>query len=319
MTSLRHNPYVGSFHGVNVNLDEEKRATSNVMIESKNNPLVGLFRHSPPSSNHIIKSKILGLKGVIYPVDNNTKSVINQLQIGRLSGTTNKRAFEINFLDTIKKIPSKVFSQSQSSEADSPICLESDIEYVNSPLCSICINSYLDGDELLTLACSHCFHNECISQWFYQSCIDRDDGMPFNCPECRQNHIFSDDVSTSNDKKCTVIEVSEKNDSITPQLESQTSNLPVRSPTPYSQMGSPTPGSVLDHDISQMSFLHIGETVSNEYGYDFLSDFGSEINDVTNKKSSINSPIKSKSNVHNVNKSVIRLGESQYSDCGTPL
>jgi len=69
------------------------------------------------------------------------------------------------FLASLKRIPSKVFSlsqQSQSSEISSPLPDDSSVSVeIDSerPQCSICMELYEDGDELFTLTCSHCFHS----------------------------------------------------------------------------------------------------------------------------------------------------------------
>ena len=87
MTGLRHNPYVGSFHhGVNDVASVERTSTeyadrlgSVIMSESKNNPLVGIFRHSPSSKLSPIKS--LGLKGIIYSENvEKPANMLSQLQ-----------------------------------------------------------------------------------------------------------------------------------------------------------------------------------------------------------------------------------------------
>lgn len=73
MTGLRHNPYVGSFHhGINDVTRIERNSSTDksypctlenqIMSESKNNPLIGIFRHSPSQTSQ----KSLGLKGIIY-------------------------------------------------------------------------------------------------------------------------------------------------------------------------------------------------------------------------------------------------------------
>jgi hypothetical protein len=89
MTGLKHNPYVGSFHGVHLSFDSEAATNTKtnsysqynykneVMIESKNNPLIGIFRHSPSSDNH----KLQGLKGIIYDKKVEKPNIISQVQV----------------------------------------------------------------------------------------------------------------------------------------------------------------------------------------------------------------------------------------------
>mmetsp|Transcript_11379 Transcript_11379/g.15646 ORF Transcript_11379/g.15646 Transcript_11379/m.15646 type:complete len:456 (+) Transcript_11379:72-1439(+) len=205
MIGLRHNPYVGSFHHGNNAAGEVSSSTEYtnklkniIMTESKNNPLVGIFRHSPSSIGAV---NTLGLKCILFAENEKPKKVISQLQVAKRTKLLAKK----EFLASLKRIPSKVFSlsqQSQSSEISSPLQDDSSgsVEVDNQrPQCSICMELYEDGDELLTLTCSHCFHSDCVGEWFYQGCLDRDkvDIKPFNCPECRQDHIMPTSSATS--------------------------------------------------------------------------------------------------------------------------
>lgn len=326
LTNLRHNPYVGSFHGVGVNVQFEEEVDSNVMTESKNNPLVGLFRHSPPST-----AATLGLKGIIYSLETKKASnIITQLQIPRQDKVIDRKSFEKKFLHSIQKIPSKVFSQSQSSETNSPLYQNSEYENINNndiiATCSICIESYDNGDEILTLACQHCFHNDCITKWFYQSCLERGESteLPFNCPECRQDHIFNDNTSTSgkiiNSKlSFSIIEKNEminnndndyiNNNENNCKINNDDNNNDKNNNENINKNKSDDNKDDYDFDISHQSFLHIGANVLNECGYDFLSDFGSDLHEPSPSKS------KSKTILNNL----CNISKSQYSDCGTPL
>lgn len=61
----------------------------------------------------------------------------------------------------------------------------------DAPVCAICLECYNDGDNILTLACSHCYHSECVSKWFFQDCLNSTDlSSSFRCPQCRQDHIL---------------------------------------------------------------------------------------------------------------------------------
>lgn len=123
------------------------------------------------------------------------------------STTTTTTTTTPGFVSSLKLIPVKKFVSSRSLSRTS---LSEIGEYQSSsgdiaespddqPLCSICLEPYADGDPISNLACSHCFHTECVNAWFYQGCLDdhHTDGH-FNCPECRQEHIFSD--TNSDDK-----------------------------------------------------------------------------------------------------------------------
>ncbi|KAL5217567.1 hypothetical protein ABZP36_018251 [Zizania latifolia] len=47
-----------------------------------------------------------------------------------------------------------------------------------SPECSICLDGFYDGDELIKLLCGHRFHSNCLEPWV-RKCAD--------CPYCRTN------------------------------------------------------------------------------------------------------------------------------------
>ena len=181
MTGLRHNPYVGSFHGKSfqVNIDDPAGVAKQfIMEETKGNPLVGVFRHSPAT-----QSKSLGLKAILYPETNNNKpSIFSQLQVTR---DTKKKFPPHNILRSLRQIPTKVYSASSvgtrssvsvtSPDAPDPALAPTEAQDQaavdpNAPMCSICLNPYADGDELRTFACSHCFHNECVSKWIFHRC-----------------------------------------------------------------------------------------------------------------------------------------------------
>lgn len=224
MNGLRHNPYVGSFHGKRFQVHDG--APTQLVIEgSKSNPLVGVFRHSPS-----IPSKSLGLKSILY--SGMTKPpIFSQLQVSREA----KKLPPHNFLRSLRQIPTKVYTASSvgsRSERSSNSPNQPD-EDEHLPTCSICLNPYADGDELRTFACSHCFHNECVSKWIFHRCLDNEELASFNCPECRQNHVTLSEAGSSR--------------------------------------------SSLAEGISSLSFLQVGENMAREGGYDFLSDFGSDL------------------------------------------
>ena len=36
---------------------------------------------------------------------------------------------------------------------------------VNDAMCQVCLCNYDDGDEVITMPCTHCFHSDCVSTW----------------------------------------------------------------------------------------------------------------------------------------------------------
>jgi len=157
--------------------------------------------------------------------------IFSQLQVARES----KKLPPHNFLKSLRQIPTKVYSASSVGSRSERSCTSPDQpeEDEHLPTCSICLDPYADGDELRTFACSHCFHNECVSKWIFHRCLDNEELDSFNCPECRQNHITLSEAGSS-----------------------RTS---------------------LAEGISSLSFLQVGENMAREGGYDFLSDFGSDL------------------------------------------
>jgi hypothetical protein len=237
MNGLKNNPYVGTFHGRNYVCDGTPLKQC-MLEDSKRNPLIGVFRHSPAQ-----RSKSLGLKSILYGEPTEKQNVFSQLQVARET----KKVPTHNFLRSLRQIPTKVYSSSsvgsRSSVSASVISPHEALQPVdapkttpvavdeNVPMCSICIEPYADGDELRTFACSHCFHNECVSKWIFHRCLNDAELESFNCPECRQNHITLSEAGSS-----------------------QTS---------------------LADGMCNLSYLQVGETLGG--GYDFLSDFGSEL------------------------------------------
>jgi len=46
----------------------------------------------------------------------------------------------------------------------------------DDPKCTICLSAYTEGELMKSLPCFHCFHTDCIEQWFKVSCC---------CPICK--------------------------------------------------------------------------------------------------------------------------------------
>jgi hypothetical protein len=309
---LRHNPYVGTFFNVKHNVDNTETSSSELLAESKNNPIVGVFRHSPS-----VISKSLGLKvGVMYnPAP--SAPVVSRLQ--QPNSQEAPTLFRRNFVTALKQIPVKRFtassigSRSSASSAvddnansimEMPTLEQHPIPPDDAPLCAICLDPYADGDEILTLACSHCFHSDCVSRWFYQDCLNSNDmSSTFSCPQCRQDHVALSE-SRSN--------------------QSSSDNTAC---------------------IAAQSFLSVGQNLLRDGGYDFLSDCTSEAplsapkpadkvavsapkhidnSVINNKDDNINIVVDTNilsEGTQSVEEVVEEEGDkwSTYSDCGFPL
>jgi hypothetical protein len=62
---------------------------------------------------------------------------------------------------------------------------ETDCDHDGSPLCLICLDTFVDGDEIRSLPCSHCFHKKCIDIWLMGTFSE--DLHTSICPTCRQS------------------------------------------------------------------------------------------------------------------------------------
>lgn len=182
---FRHNPYIGSFHGVPyVNEPDISTSEQLTLANAKKNPMIGIFRHSPS-----VCSDRKGLKAAIYSEKSNIPVV------SRLHVTSPAVAFQHNFVSSLKQIPLSVYSAKPSpahSICDSEVDADGSKirDHCDKPMCSICLDEYRDGDELLTLACGHCFHSECVNKWFFQGCLNNAAlNETFRCPHCRQDHL----------------------------------------------------------------------------------------------------------------------------------
>lgn len=363
MDDFRHNPYVGSFHAVPYKAEEASQTDDQLflMSEAKTNPMVGLFRHSPPivTSQQSPQNHRIGLKSVIYEENQNQSSslpIISRLRLNTslprstLTGRT--------FLSSLRKLPVTVYC-SPSPQTSSSIASISvaDGQPTNSqrtddvreekPMCAICLEEYADGDELFTLACSHCFHSECVNRWFYHGCISSNryfsrtsapsPSLPvsssskpsgraastfeafqeaFRCPACRQDHIALSEQGS-------VAEVSLCQSTFTRNTVTAVSLVEV------------VEVSSNDEGIPMGSFYDLGQSLLLDGGYDFLSDVGSEMNSVSSMQPhsqlpippAISAPIRLQaqspsllSPMRNIKTTARKsLEESVYSDCGFPL
>eukprot|EP01112_Ceratiomyxa_fruticulosa_P023778 TRINITY_DN926_c0_g1_i1.p1 TRINITY_DN926_c0_g1~~TRINITY_DN926_c0_g1_i1.p1 ORF type:complete len:344 (-),score=68.02 TRINITY_DN926_c0_g1_i1:205-1236(-) len=65
-----------------------------------------------------------------------------------------------NILDSL---PTEVFSEKFAKDV---------------PHCTVCLSPYNEGEQLKSLPCLHCFHTDCLDQWFKVSC---------SCPTCKDS------------------------------------------------------------------------------------------------------------------------------------
>jgi hypothetical protein len=67
----------------------------------------------------------------------------------------------------------------------------------DAPTCLICLDVFVNGDEIRNLRCSHCFHKACVDIWLMGTLSD-DSMVTSICPTCRQ-----DAGSSSSNSSCS--------------------------------------------------------------------------------------------------------------------
>lgn len=200
-----HNPYIGSFHRKQkmTNL----ASTTHSLLPSSS-PHVGTFRHSPQTTSQ-------GLKELLWEENNLAMPFISQIQLAQ----QNKYAKRHVAKKALDDIPSTRFASSGTS--------------TDAPVCAICLESFVDGDELRTLSCGHCFHRGCVDIWLLGT-LSEDSLVTSICPTCRR------DLSSSSSTVLVNISV----------VESSAADA-VMSPSDDS--------SSISEDIPRECFLRIGQ------------------------------------------------------------
>lgn len=162
------------------------------------NPNVGYFGHAPQSNKpdfakkakEIIaessKESNAGLQGILWEEESWKIPFISQVQISR----------ELKFSDrhisvhTLKQIPVSIYNSGKNKNPslidDNGNSIDDDNDDEDFPTCSVCLDKFQDGDELRTLACSHCFHKRCIDIWLLGT-FSNDTTVTCTCPQCRQS------------------------------------------------------------------------------------------------------------------------------------
>ena len=178
LDAYRKNPYVGSFHSVN-RPPSSCTTTSLMMLgATKNNALIGSFRHSPSVSSGTVG---LGLKEILW--EDWKKPVISQVQLSREQKFSNRHASP----QLLSSIPITRYmacpclaSRVQGADNDE----KNNVSMIDLPQCAICLDPFADGDELRTLNCCHCYHRRCIDLWLL-GCMSDEATVTNNCPQCR--------------------------------------------------------------------------------------------------------------------------------------
>ena len=184
LDAYRKNPYVGSFHSVN-RPPASCTTTSLMMLgATKNNALIGSFRHSPSSAAAVG----LGLKEILW--EDWKKPIISQVQLSREQKFSNRHAspqllssIPITRYMACPCLASRVQNGDDDDDDDDN---KGNTSLVDLPQCAICLDPFADGDELRTLNCCHCYHRRCIDLWLL-GCMSDEATVTNNCPQCRCN------------------------------------------------------------------------------------------------------------------------------------
>lgn len=75
----------------------------------------------------------------------------------------------------ISTIPKHLFSQYRKNQVE---CTAS----ANFLSCSICMEEHKDDDVIMELPCTHCFHEDCVTQWIQEN---------NSCPNCKKKIVAS--------------------------------------------------------------------------------------------------------------------------------
>ena len=154
----KQSPYVGYFRGNGIR--NHRR-----LFEPNSLPHVGVYRHSPAKTTskglqEILRDKITSLK---------PKSVISTLQ---LFNVTPKHIAK----KTLEMMPTSHYTSDRNHHEGT----DGDV-----PICPICLENFVDGDEIRNLNCSHCFHKSCIDIWLLGTMSS--EVTTTVCPTCRQD------------------------------------------------------------------------------------------------------------------------------------
>mmetsp|Transcript_17568 Transcript_17568/g.29445 ORF Transcript_17568/g.29445 Transcript_17568/m.29445 type:complete len:384 (-) Transcript_17568:134-1285(-) len=156
----KQSPYVGYFRG-------NGSRTAPRLFEPNSHPHVGVYRHAPEKTTsnglqEILRDKRVSLK---------PKSVISTLQLFN-SGSLPKH-FEKK---TLELMPTSHFISNRDHRGETE---------GEAPMCPICLENFVDGDEIRNLKCSHCFHKSCVDIWLLGTMSS--EMTTTICPTCRQD------------------------------------------------------------------------------------------------------------------------------------
>eukprot|EP01041_Mallomonas_annulata_P011652 gene11652-24406_t len=156
---FRHNPYVGTF----VNGSRMSRSNGRNHFLPNSSPHVGTFRHSPCSV-----APRGGLKDILWEEDSWVTPFLSQLKIAK------KNRYSDRHVNPNDLANGSIYQHS-------PILCDTD-----HPCCAICLDAFIDGDEIRVLDCEHCFHKSCVDTWLLGTLSDEATYTSV-CPTCRRS------------------------------------------------------------------------------------------------------------------------------------
>lgn len=105
-----------------------------------------------------------------------TDSIFQTDQLSQTQATSSERKPPGLTQNALARLQLEVFTKSHKIEGGEVISLSASKE------CSICLENFAEGDELIRLSCDHRFHSVCLNPWI-RSCGD--------CPYCRKEIVVN--------------------------------------------------------------------------------------------------------------------------------
>ncbi|XP_076854004.1 E3 ubiquitin-protein ligase znrf3 isoform X2 [Brachyhypopomus gauderio] len=83
-------------------------------------------------------------------------------------------------IQALEKMETRKFKAKVKGQQESSCGVSDSVSSSSTSDCAICLEKYIDGEELRVIPCAHCFHKKCVDPWLLQH---------HTCPHCRHNII----------------------------------------------------------------------------------------------------------------------------------